>query len=659
MAEERSAVPGAAPPTGEAASPVTAWRFLRATAVGVALLPVTVYWAADQLVDVILSLMVPPVAVLMVVVLANLWLRRRRPRWAFSSAELVLIYSILASGTAVAAEWSLFQTPLIYAFALFGNPGNHFDTLMLPNLPPSLYLKDADALHAFLSGGRGWADLFGHLGMWACPVLLWTALASSLCLAMQCINSLMRRQWTQREKLTFPLIQLPLALVEGPGHPRSPWRDPLLWTCFSVVAAIDLVNGLHFLFPTVPLINTRFLGDINTWLSRPPWNQTGWTPIGLFPFIVALGTFLPTDLIFSAVVFYFVRKAQQVIAFSMGYPQGLFGGGYLTPSPPYFSEQTWGAFLALFFIALWNARDYLRDLWRRVLRGDASPEDVPPRLALAGLGVGAAGVVLFAAVAGLPIVFGMVYVGVFLLFSVALTRLRAELGPPTHEMAFMGPNQLLVDAMGTESMATRTVVGMNTTLFFMNRIHRTHPMPGQLEAMKLGERKGLDQRWLAAALLLAVVAGSLMGHLIRIYLGYRWGPKPDGSGHAAIVNDLTGSPRQPNPTAMGFVGLGFFVVCALNVLRFRFPGLPLNPVGYALAMNFGVDYYWFGLILAWILKGSALRFAGMKGYRRLHAAMIGVIVAEFAVEAVWSAVAMIWHIPTYSVSINGRIRWDQ
>ena len=52
----------------------------------------------------------------------------------------------------------------------------------------------------------------------------------------------------------------------------------------------------------------------------------------------------------------------------------------------------------------------------------------------------------------------------------------------------------------------------------------------------------------------------------------------------------------------------------IDIVRFNFPGFPLNPVGYALAMNFGVDYYWFGLILALIVKSSVQRYSGLKGY---------------------------------------------
>ena len=63
----------------------------RALLIGLLLIPPNAYWAADQGVDVILSLMVPPIASLLLLCVLNFGLRRIRARWAFSEAELVVI----------------------------------------------------------------------------------------------------------------------------------------------------------------------------------------------------------------------------------------------------------------------------------------------------------------------------------------------------------------------------------------------------------------------------------------------------------------------------------------------------------------------------------------------------------------------------------------
>jgi hypothetical protein len=433
-----------------------------------------------------------------------------------------------------------------------------------------------------------------------------------------------------------------------------------MWGGFVAVFAIDILNGFHFLYPSIPMLNVRFLGDLSLAFPDYPWNAVGWTPIGIFPFIAALGVFLPTDLIFSAVFFFFFRKGQQVIAASYGHSQGVFGGGWLVPSPPYFSEQSWGAFLGLFFTAIYIARSYLRELWQDLWHGSwRNPNTSFRRLSLAGLVFSIGLLIWMGVAAGLSAPFLLLYLSLFLAFSIALTRMRAQLGPPTHEMAFMGPNQLIVDFNGTQGLTHPTVARLATMFHFMNRIHRTHPMPSELEAMKMGERTGVDQRFLFAALVLAIVAGCLAGHMCRIGYGYAWGAGAAGHDTAAVVSNLVNNPRAPNTVGMAFVGMGMGFVFLLNFLRFRLPWFPFNPMGYALAMNFGVDYYWFGLLIALIVKSSIQRYSGLKGYQKLHAVALGVILGEFTAETIWAVTAMVGRFATYSISINGRLGWNQ
>jgi hypothetical protein len=655
--ERRRQEAPAAPPSGRSPSRLLRAVSPRSILLALLFIPGAAYWGSVQGVDVIMSLMVPPVACTFVVAVLNALVGRFRPGRALSAGELVVFYGMVSTAVAVAAEWTGNITPLIYSYPLFANATNKFATLVLPFLPDFLFITDATPIAQIKYGGQGFFTFLRQPGPWALPVFSWTLLITLLCLAMLCINSLMREEWTDREKLSFPIIQLPLALCQGgPGF----WRSRYMWGGFIVMAVIDTINGIHFMYPSVPLINVRFLGDLRDAFPSYPWNSVGWTPIGIFPFITALGVFLPTDLLFSCVFFFFFRKGQQVIAASYGHSQGVFGGGWLVPSPPYFSEQSWGAFLGLFLTAIWIARGYLREVWRDITRGSGLDPNVRSRRwALVGLVASVLGLVAMGAAAGFSAPFLILYLALFLAFSVALTRMRAQLGPPTNEMAFMGPTQLIVDFNGTQGLSHPTIARMATIFHFMNRIHRTHPMPFQLEAMKMGERTGLDQRGLFLALVIAVVAGSLCGHAARIGYAYVWGTGGAGYDTAQVVSNLVNDPRSPNSAGMLFVGLGMLFVFVLNFLRFQLPWFPFNPMGYALAMNFGVDYYWFGFLLALVIKTSVQRYSGLKGYEKLHAIALGVILGEFVIETIWALTAMVGRFATYSISINGRLGWDR
>jgi hypothetical protein len=659
------------------APPVAPRRSLpwRALLLGILLTPLCCYWAQDQPIDRIFSLMVPPMALTMIAALLNAPVRRFFPRWALGGGELMIVYALLATACTMASEWMDITATQVYGYAIYAERNPAYGERILPHLSHLLFFTDPAPLRDFASGTQSFAVFARDFPLWLPKVLGWTVLFGLVTTAMLCINTLLCEQWIHVERLPFPLVQIPLALAQenkgsavasgGGAAPASLGRSPLFWGGFLVIFVIDNLNGLSFLYPALPHINVRFLGDMNTWFTSPPWNQTGWTPIGLFVFLSAIGFFMPTDLLFSVLFFFFVRKAQQIIAYSIGNEQGVFGGGGLVPAPPYFSEQSWGAFLGLFVSAMWLARPHWRKVWHAIVTGDDPSAfqngAVPHRFSFGLLLVCIAGMGVVGLALGLPLLWVVFYTLLFLAFSVAVTRLRAQLGAPTHEMAFMGPHQLVFDFHGTAGIGAAQLTGTMTAFHFMNRIHRTHPMPTLLEGLYLADRTGMSQRAMFGALVAAVLLGSAFGHLSHIYLGYRWQPTAWPSSEVAgVVSSLQSTPRPPNPSAMGAVGAGFAVVMLLDFIRFRVPGFWLHPAGYALAMNFGVDYYWFGLLIVLIVKTFVQRYYGLRGYGQLRQVALGLILGEFAAETLWAVFSMLNdRQATYSISINGKMGWDQ
>jgi hypothetical protein len=626
--------------------------------------PITAYWSSDQILDTIFSLMVPPVVMTLIVAVVNLFVRRVAPRFALTEGELIIFYGMHTVMGAICAEWMTVINPYIHSYALFHDSNTRFDKYINPYTSHWFFIPvaQADKFQDYANGGFRFGYFLKHLYLWWPYIAAWTLLVTLVCLAMLCINSLMRDEWTNREKLAFPIIQVPMAIVQAGAGRAQIWKSKLFLVPFLLMFTIDMVNGFHFIYPSLPLINVRFLGDLVQSFPNPPLNTVGWTPIGIFPYMAVIGFFMPTDLLFSCIFFFFFRKAQQVFTYSIGYTEsaGVFGGGGLVPSPPYFSEQSWGAFLGLFVTAIWVARNYLKEVWQQILHGSpAGDRGVPHRVAFLGLLVSLAGLGGIALLVGIPLWMLFFATLLFLAFSFALTRMRAQIGAPSHEMAFMGPNQMLVDFVGTQALPQAGISRLVTTFFLMNRIHRTHPMPHQLEAMKMGDTARINQRALFIAILFATVVGSILGHLTYIYNGYRWAARHSGGDTAGVVARLVEQHQAPNIVAILFVVLGFSFVLLLDFIRFRVPNFPLHPAGYALAMNFGLDYFWFGLILVWLIKLFIERYYGLKGHEKLHHVALGIIIAEFCAEAIWASYAMYYRTATYSISINGRLGWNQ
>ncbi len=633
-------------------------RILRAILISLLLTPVCVYWARSQPIDRIFSLMVPPVALTMIVAVLNLGLKRISPKFALIGAELMVIYAELAVACAMSSEWLDCYTPQMYGYATFA-PNNSFNREhVLPHLSSLLFFKDLSVLKDFREGNKSFDVFFSQLPMWWPKIFGWSIFITLLCTTMLCINALFREHWIYNEKLSFPIVQIPLSLADS-GGPNSIWRSKLLWGGFCVVFTLDMVNGFSVLYPWIPRIPIRELADMNSWFTSPPWNQTGSTPLGIYPYLAALGFFMPTDLLFSLLFFFFVRKGQQIIAYMIGYEQGVFGGGGLFPSPPYFSEQSWGAFVALFLTAMWLARGHWTKIKAAIFHGktDGLRENglsyrfvgILLVCCLIGLGV-------FGQLIGLPFVWMLLYVGLFLIFSISITRLRAQLGAPTHEMAFMGPHQLVLDAHGTTGLS-EDLVSKTMSLFYMvNRIHRTHPQPTLLESQYIAEREGISQKVMFGAIIFAIIVGTVCGNLAHVYLAYRDTPTSSSTDEAgSFIRQIMETHRPANLWGILAFVIGMGVVFGLDAIRFRYPGFWLHPAGYALAMNYGVDYYWFGLLIVLIAKTIAQKYFGLKGTEKMRELAIGLIVGEYAAETIWAFFSMLNHDQiTYSISINAK-----
>jgi len=610
------------------------------------------YCPSSEVYSVIFSLMVPPVSALLLMVAINVVLRRVAPKLAYNQTDLLVIFGICAVACACASEWINVTNQATWSYPLRQDDATVRDYLT-KYVPDWLAIKDLKAVQDFRGGGHDMGYAFSKIPLFLPKWIAWGALFFSICFATLCINSLMRGAWCERERLTFPLIQLPVALAENGGNGPI-WRSKYMWIAFGIMFAIDMLNGFNYLFPNIPSIPVKTLFDIRAVFKEPPWSNIGDFKISIYPYMAAIGLFMPSDLLFSFVVFFLLRKATHVMLASYGIPQDTFSGTGLTPGPPYFDEQTWGAVFALFLGAIWVSKAYLKDVWRDI-RSNARAADggIKHRWAFVGLFVSFSVCVGFGLAGGLPLWYMVPYVAAFLIFSIVLTRIRAQLGPPTHEFAFFGPTSLMSRFVGTRWITDAQAAYVGQVFMYMNRLFRTHPMPFQLETIKMGQLNNTRQKSLFLAIAGAVVVGFLLGSFYETAYAYHNGT-PRWSGVETYVQNLVKDRHGPDVVGITMTIFGFAMVMILDAVRFKFPAFPLHPAGYVLSMNFGVDYYWFGLLIALLVKNFVQRYYGLRGYDKLRAVALGILIAEYLAETIWMTMAMVTHQSTYTISFNDR-----
>lgn len=614
----------------------------RSIFIGLVLMPVNVYWVTVvevrwySLDGSCLPLFITPVFMLFVLALINLLLVRFLPRYAFSQAELLVIYLMVVISETLAGHdmvQNLFGT-LGHPFR-FATRENKWEELFLKYIPTWLTVQDPTALRGFYEGREVWWRP-ENLGPFLVPLLAWGLFMFVLIWVMLCINVLVRKHWTEHEHLAYPLIVLPLELTRGQESFRF-FRNRLMWTGFAVAVAIDILNGLHEWYPTLPYLRYIKLYDLQQHFSSAPLKAMGWTPISMYPFAIGLAFFLPVDLSFSCWFFYVVAKLERAFAAIIG---------WRTVDAPYLWQQASGGWLALAVVALLATRSHFRELWRHLMGGKTvlrdADEPMAYRTAAVGIVVGLAALTIFSTAAGMSTATALAFLAIYYLLSIAMTRVRAELGTP-HEIYFVNPHRILVELIGVRNISPRDLTALSTTYWF-NRCYRCHPMPVQLEGFKMAEFANLNRRWLAGAMLIASLFAIIFSYWANLSVTFREGATARCVGYKAWVgwetyNRLASwlqnpiGPSYPHIAAMVF---GAFVVVALKALRYRYANLPLHPAGYALAISFAMDYFWFAFFVSWAIKVVIMRYWGQKAHRQGIWFFLGLISGDYFAGSIWA-----------------------
>ncbi|MBT3267439.1 hypothetical protein HN371_09820 [Candidatus Poribacteria bacterium] len=621
------------------ATPTPVRLSLRATALGALLIPLNCYWVTlceivwPTVHATVLSLFFNVVFSLFLVCLANLALGRWAPKHALRPGELLVVYAMLSVATSLFGHDMLqILFPLMNYAEQYATPENDWATLIHPHLPGWLTVSGAEAHRGYYDGQ---SSFFAPaiLRAWAAPLGAWAAFVVTLYIVFLCINTLIRRQWTEHEKLSYPIAQIPGEMLQM--QQSHLFRNRYMWWGFGLAAGLDVWNGIATLWPVVPF--ARFRWEIAPLLTARPWNGISWLPVRVYPFAIGLAYFMPLDLAFSTWFFYLYWKATEVMREAIGVAR--LSGAYL-------SDQSAGAWLGIGLYALWKARYALVRSFRAARSNVDTPEEpMNHRAAWLGLALGSAFLIGFMTRAGVPLWASAAFMAGYYTLSLSLTRMRAELGPPTHDLYYAGPERLLVSAVGTRPLGPRGLTGFSL-FFWATRDYRCHPMPHQLESYKLAEAANASRRGLTVAMIVASVVGLLACYLVILPLFYHYGSASQVTGYSehlareAYVR-LESWRTQPKPTdwpVMRQLGAGLGLTVGLMALRHRFLWFPFHPVGFAVAGSWTMSWMWFSVFISWGLKLAILRSGGIGLYRRLAPFFVGLVLGQYLAGGAWTII---------------------
>jgi hypothetical protein len=596
------------------------------------------------------SLFVNTIAVLFVLTLVNEWLKRRRAGWSFGAGEMLTIYLMLGMSTGlISSAFDLggaLSTTITYPF-WFASPENRWQDLLWPNMPVWLTVRDLDVLSGFYLG-RSNPYLPEVIAAWAVPAFWFAAFIGVTAWVCLCLNSIVRRRWEDEEKLPFPLTTLPVAMVD---ESTGLFQNRLWWLGVGIAIGLGLWNALAGLVPSLPSIPLAV--DYSTYVQgRPPWSFMRWTALEWQPFALGLCYLIPLDLALSLFVFDLFWTAEYVLSGHLGWSTSQWSGF------PYGDQQTAGGFIAILLAALWLDRRYLAAVGRRALGLKTSlreegREAFSYRFAVLGALAGIGFLFWFLARGGMQGWVALAFIGIYFPAALVISRLRAQLGPPTHQLGASMPNWVLPALVGTRALGPRTL-GMFAALSPFLQEQRNNPMPLQLEAFKMAEGQRMERRRIAIALALVPPLAIICYFWAAIHVGYDMGMGSGEIGYypylhvprlsMAAFDDGVRYPSGTDVSSSLAMGIGFVGTLAMLWLKLQFQWWPLHPVAFPIALASTIQALRLTIFVTWLTKGLLLRYGGLRAHRAALPLFLGLLAGGGVEAMLRRCLALLFHV---------------
>jgi len=638
---------------GQAEAPLT-FRYA-AIAVAVGLVAIVLTAVAVRYIELVsgqyVSTAVPPLpafAVLLIFSLMRSLLSHRFPRLVPSRAQGLLIYAMLTLAVILNGLYHVRGfLPHLVALQYWGRPESRLGGLGLGqyvhHLPRWYAPQDIQAVVDYYEGtGHGvipWQA-------WFMPLFWWSLFFVAVFCGVFSLVILVRRQWIQHEKLSFPLLTIPLALTSGDwssfGSVRS--RRSLFGIGFGIALAFNGLNILHVLYPSVPGIGFSF--SLSPFFPNRPWTPFGSVQFYYMLEAIGIGYFMPLEITFSIWFFYLLNRLIAVAGTAAGYD---------VPGFPFTQDQSMGGYLAVGLFLIWGMRRTLATSLRESFRrGRISPGFAAGRWAWAGLIASALFVLGFCSVAGLSLKLAIPFFIVIGIITLVYARIRAESGIPFQFIHPYGvPHEFVLNVISVPKAIQWGGAG-SFVLYFTFGWMSTHNDPMeqtayQLDSVKLAKESSIPLRTLFLAILIAFIVGLVAAYWSHLGAYYTQGsnltPSAGGIGeyremqargeYQKMHSLLAMPPPRNTPALVASLG-GFCLAFSLAWLRRHWLGCPFHPLGFLIANATGDSCTsLFAMFVAWLLKALVLKVGGLRYYRQGIPFFLGLAIGHFLIGGIF------------------------
>jgi len=597
------------------------------------------------------------IVLLVLAVPVNLLLRGTHIVRPLRTGELVTVWCMILVSSGIPSSGLVrLLVPVPVGYNYFADPTNEWHKHLDEQMPSWMVLPEGDASEWFFEGKPDNAAIPWRA--WISPTVGYGAFTLLFYLTTVCLASLLRRQWEDRERFTFPLVDLPLELAAA-SDSAHPSRFPFLtsgafWGTVVVVVLLHSLNGLNRFYPSLPVF--PFHADLGPYLTEPPWRYLWWFVLNTYPMMVGIAFFARTEVTFSIWFFYLIRRIQEAAFSFYGLPAGpaLLGWG-----PNFVLFQEIGAYVGMFLWMMWIARDHFRGVWRKVFHGgelDDRDEPMAYRLALPGLLLGLIGCVAWLKIAGVTLIPAVV--SVIALFGTCLVLAwLVNNGGTIFVQNRFSPIDILMGMTGTKGpigsrlFTPRTLAALPVWDIMFARDLREIMLPSLLNTSRAATPY-VNRRQMLLAVLLSASVVLVLSYILAVRVGYVWaaGVLPDTWAYVSCTHSpydhgtrlIRDGVTFDDHSNLRNLLIGIAVTLGLSIVRAQYPRFGLHPAGLCLAATYAGDQIFFSMFLAWVLKTVLMRIGGFKAMRTARPFVYGLVIGDALAALIW--IIHGWHI---------------
>ncbi len=585
---------------------------------------------------------IPAVAGLLVLVIANPLVRRLAERLSLERREILMIYVFLTvTGTVTGCGIGRFFMSILPVVFYFDTPENNFASLQ-GHMPQWMVPHDREVIRKLYEASESGAVPWGA---WAAPMLMWGIFFLAVWICMLCLTTLFNRQWSEKEKLTYPLLYLPMECTEGVDGPKllvDFLRNKIMWIGFAIAFVYNITNIVNSYNPAFTALGKSY--DLGQLFTEHPMTALRPMTIHYRPELIGFGYLVPTEIAFSVWVFYGLMKLEGL---------GVAMSGIEMPGYPFWQERGLGAYVAVCLLLAFIGRHHLADVFNKALKGHKArnpagepinddDEPMSYRMAVFGGLVAFVVVIAWMKLAGMALWLAATYMILVFMLAIVYARIRAEVGVPLiwmypYYQSFKGIRYFL----GSGPFRSQNGWGSATiyaTFVFMSRGYYSSMMGYQVEGFRLARGTGIKQRSMNSVLVVALVVGftiSMTG-LLRSYYEFGAGGlnamEGWGSGIAVqeyqVVTDFEKAALKPDVPRIVATGGGFAIAVGLMLLRMAFLRFPLHPLAFCMICSYG-ELVWGAFLIVWLIKSAVFKLGGMRVYRQLIPGFVGLALGHY------------------------------